>query len=121
MGQLDTRQVKFLGAPATCETRPEEAKEQCEFFEICVLVVNDLGQEVVEADERSHVFAEEVQFVDGCFVLVLERCAVTIIEAVGSALEGAGVLAMCLFDDEGVSEAVHLVCGVDTGRLKLAR
>ena len=53
--------------------------------------------------------------------MVLERCAVPIIEAIGSALEGAGVLAMCLFDNEGVSEAVHLVYGVDTGRLELAR
>ena len=58
-------------------------------FEICVLVVNDLGQEVVE--ERTKDPTSLRKRSSSSMVALSwssRRCAVTIIEAVGSALEG---------------------------------
>jgi hypothetical protein len=60
----------------------QQLQEQRTLLQVGVLVVHDLGGEVVPPHERADVLAEQDQFIDGRLVAVLDRSAVPDVEPI---------------------------------------
>jgi hypothetical protein len=61
MGELDGGEGDHLCPSAAGRTAGEQPQEEGGFLQVCVGVVDDLGQEVVDTDEGTDVLAEEVE------------------------------------------------------------